>query len=364
MPNSLWSTETLSPVTNIPKAVLNSTDGEKIHNENKAKLITSWLWPQSKPMDFSNPNIELANLGYTKFYTGKNADLYIVPWIDPIRILMLRTDRTSVFNIPLDLEVKWKGEVQTQISKFGAKFAEEHWIKTAYFPLNDIIPQSLRDRCQITELCTPVEIEIDWEKQGLELIFRNYITGSLWKAYTKWGNPYWIELPQWLQEWNDIRINGKAVFTPTDKTKDDNPLNSQMVEDSLKAIGYGDIVPRLQQLFAEFSKFCYERGYILVDTKFEVFKNSIWEWVIGDEMLTPESSRFIKRSDFESGKYISADKQYIRELGKQFGWEQKWQELKTQNEGVKFLSVSHEVTDDMRNKVVQGYTDIWKALTS
>lgn len=341
-----------------------STDEGVIHVKNKEALLVPWLWPESKKLDYSWADVELTKLGYTKFYTGKNADIYIVPHSEPLQILMLRTDRTSVFNIPLDLQIEGKWEIQTQVSKLGALFAEKHGVKTAYFPLNEDIPQCLKNRCQITELCAPIEIEINGEKRGLELIFRNKITGTLWKSHVKWENPYGIQLPKWLNEWDDIRGDEKARFTPTDKTKDDNPLNSQTVEESLQAIGYGDIVPKLQQLFAEFTEFCYKRGYVLVDTKFEVFKNSKWEWVIWDEMLTPESSRFIKKDDFEAGNYISADKQYIRELGKRFGWEKKWQELKATDENAKLLLVSHQVDEEMRGKVIQGYTDILTVLRS
>ena len=100
-----------------------------------------------------------------------------------------------------------------------------------------------------------------------------------------------------------------ALFTPTTKDKNDTPIKSEVVRKQCP-----EIIESLQKLFKEFTDFCYERGYVIVDTKFEVFINSRGEWALGDEILTPESSRFIKREDFEAGKYVSADKQIIRNL--------------------------------------------------
>lgn len=105
-----------------------------------------------------------------------------------------------------------------------------------------------------------------------------------------------------LSKWDDIRVDGLARFTPTDKTKSDNPIPAHIVEKGLKDAGYEDIIPKLQALFAEFTAFALERGYVVIDTKFEVFINSKGEWILGDEILTPESSRFIKIADFEAAK--------------------------------------------------------------
>ncbi len=322
--------------------------------ESVETLIASWLWPAGKQMNRTRGDSALELLGYVRFYTGKNADLYIIPDKNPIQILMVRTDRTSVFNIPLDLEIEGKWAIQNQISIQGATFAERHGIKTAMRPLPSNIPTELKDRSQAIELCKQLEVEIGGKMEWMELIFRNYITGSLYKAYAKWKNPYETNLPEWLIEWSDIRDEyGNAHFTPTDKTKDDNPIPSHIVQTA-----YPEIVQSLQILFKQFTDFAYVRGYVLVDTKFEVFINSEWEWILGDEILTPESSRFILRKDFEAGIYISADKQFIRELGKKFLWEKKWNELKDQNPELTELKVSHEISQADKNIVLAWYKGI------
>lgn len=318
------------------------------------RLHTSWLWPTRKAMNFVRGDEGLESLGYVRFYVGKNADLYIIPKTEPIQILMVRTDRKSVFNIPLDLEIEWSWEIQNQISLLGAKFAEIHGIPTAVREIPENIPQELRLRCQAIELCRQLEVEVGGQQQGMELIFRNYITGSLLEKHQKWENPYEISLPEWLKEWDDIcDTYGNAAFTPTDKTKDDNPIPSRIVREA-----YPEIVEKLQTLFREFTEFAYHAGYVIVDTKFEVFMNAKWEWVIGDEILTPESSRFIKREDFEAGRYISADKQFIRELGKKFEWKVQWAYLKAENPEATFLPIGDNVTEADKATVLAGYQDI------
>lgn len=183
-------------------------------------------------------------------------------------------------------------------------------------------------------------------------------TELLDKFFEAAKNPYQLDLPTNLKEWDDIRNkDGIATFTPTDKTKKDNPIPSHIVEKARP-----EIVTKLGQLFKEFTEFAYEKGYVLVDTKFEVFMNSQGQWCLGDEILTPESSRFIKVEDFNAGKYISADKQFIRELGHQFGWEKRWAELLASNPDATFLPVAHEVTEDDKTKVIAGYTSIQDAM--
>lgn len=352
------SPETSSSINKSVSNILSTSHETTERDKSLQSLIESGLWPQEKTINSDLGNPELEALGYVHFYTGKNADLYIIPNTDPIQILMIRTDRTSVFNIPLDLEIEWKWIVQNQISIQWANFAERYGIKTAMRSLPENIPTILRGRSQAIELCKQLEIEIDGKTEWMELIFRNYITGSLYKMYAKWENPYKTTLPAGLTEWADIRDEkGNAHFTPTDKTKDDNPIPSHIVEDA-----YPEIVKALQNLFQKFTEFADFHGYVLIDTKFEVFINSRWEWILGDEILTPESSRFILRENFNAGIYTSADKQYIRELGKKFWWEEKWKQLKSQNPQAQELKVSQEVTQKDKNTLLEWYTKIQNAL--
>lgn len=325
----------------------------------KKELFDSWLWPKEKTMTLEKGDEELEKLWYELFYRWKNADLYIVPNTDPIQVLMLRSDRTSVFDIKLDLEIEGKGEIQTQISKLWAKFAEDRWMQTCFTDLPSNIPEELQDRCQTMELCKPLTMEVDGEEKGLELIFRNYNAGSLFNKFYKKGieNPYGVELPEGMEEWEKFP---EPIFTPTTKDAQDTPVNSDMVRER-----FPDLIAKLEKLFAEFTAFIYERGYVVVDTKVEVFLNAQGEPVLGDEIFTPESSRFIKVEDFEAGRFISADKQIIRNLWKEFGWEKRLQEIIDDNPNAdRFLKVSHEVTPDKRKELLDWYGDIHRAMAA
>jgi phosphoribosylaminoimidazole-succinocarboxamide synthase len=310
-------------------------------------IIALGLWPESKRTTSLKGINELEDLGYNLFYIGKNADLYTCPG-DEAKVLLVRSDRCSVFDIPLNLEIEGKGVSQTAISNNGAKFAKNLGIRTAI--LDETIEESLAiaPRCQLMELCKPLEAKIDDEIVQFELIFRNYLTGSLFEATQNGNDPYGLNLPKELKEWSKFE---NPLFTPTTKGVKDIPLNSQKVREL-----FPEIVTSLENLFKEFTQFAYNNGIIVVDTKLEVFVNSKGEWVLGDEVLTPESSRFISKEDFDAQNYISMDKQILRDFGKSQNWKEKAKDLKS---GEK-LEVN--VPQEIKDKILSGYTTILERL--
>jgi phosphoribosylaminoimidazole-succinocarboxamide synthase len=306
------------------------------------------LWPESKKTTSQKGISELEELGYNLFYIGKNADLYTCPGDDP-KVLLVRSDRTSVFDIPLNLEIETKGIIQTAISNNGAKFAKESGIRTAI--LLETIDQSLAiaPRCQLMELCKPLEANIDGDVVQFEFIFRNYLTGSLYEACQNGKDPYGLELSSDLPQWHKFEM---PIFTPTTKGIKDEPLNSVNVREQ-----FPEIISSLENLFKEFTAFAQSNGIVVVDTKFEIFVNSDGKWVLGDEVLTPESSRFIALEDFQKGEYISMDKQILRNFAKENSWKEKAKELKA---GEK-LNV--EVPDSIKNEILKGYKTIFERLS-
>ena len=313
-----------------------------------SEIVALGLWPDSKKTTSQKGISELEDLGYNLFYIGKNADLYTCPGVDA-KVLLVRSDRCSVFDIPLNLEIEGKGVSQTAISNNGAEFAKEAGIRTAI--LSEKIDQSLAiaPRCQLMELCKPLEAEIDGEVVQFELIFRNYLTGSLFEATQKGQDPYGLNLPSDLKEWSKFE---KPLFTPTTKGVKDIPLNSQKVRET-----FPEIISSLEKLFKDFTEFAQENGIIVVDTKLEVFVNSKGEWILGDEILTPESSRFISKEDFDKQNYISMDKQILRDFGKAQNWKEQAKELKA---GQK-LEVN--VPQEIKDKILSGYTTILNRLS-
>lgn len=315
---------------------------------NISEITKLGLWPDSKKTTTQKGIPELEELGYNLFYIGKNADLYTCIG-DEAKVLLVRSDRCSVFDIPLNLLIDGKGVSQTTISNNGAQFAKEAGIRTAI--LSETVDQSLAiaPRCQLMELCKPLEAEIDGDVVQFELIFRNYLTGSLFDACQNGNDPYGLNLPSGLEQWHKFET---PIFTPTTKGIKDEPLNSQKVREL-----FPQIVSSLEKLFKDFTAFAYERGIIVVDTKFEIFVNSKNEWVLGDEVLTPESSRFISKEDFDAQNYISMDKQILRDFGKADNWKEKAKSLKS---GEK-LDVN--VPQEIKDKILSGYTTILNRLS-
>ncbi|MGB1226315.1 MAG: phosphoribosylaminoimidazolesuccinocarboxamide synthase [Poseidonibacter sp.] len=315
---------------------------------NISEIIALGLWPQSKKTTSEKGISELEELGYNLFYIGKNADLYTCPGKDA-KVLLVRSDRCSVFDIPLNLEIEGKGVSQTAISNSGAAFAREAGIATAI--LSEQVDQSLSvaPRCQLMELCKPLEAEIDGEVVQFEFIFRNYLTGSLYEACQNGNDPYGLDLGKDLEQWHKFET---PIFTPTTKGVKDIPLNTAKVREV-----FPDIISSLEKLFKDFTQFALDNGIVIVDTKFEAFVNANGDWILGDEILTPESSRFIAKEDFDKGAFISMDKQILRDFGKENNWKEK---AKTLNAGEK-LEV--EVPDSIKNTILAGYSRIHKSLS-
>ncbi len=314
---------------------------------NISEIVALGLWPESKKTTDKKGIPELENLGYNLFYIGKNADLYTCPGNEP-KVLLVRSDRCSVFDIPLNLEIEGKGIYQTSISNNGAEFAKKSGIKTAI--LDEKIDDSLAisPRCQVMELCKPLEAEIDGDIVQFEFIFRNYLTGSLYEACQNGKDPYGLELAPNLKQWHKFET---PIFTPTTKGVKDEPLNSAEVRKS-----FPEIISSLEKLFKDFTVFAEENGIIVVDTKFEIFINSKGEWVLGDEVLTPESSRFIAKKDFEAQNYISMDKQILRNFAKDNSWKEQAKSLEA---GQKLDVI---VPDSIKNEILSGYSTIQNSL--
>lgn len=298
-------------------------------------LLETGLWPVNKEMTSKKGLSELEELGYNLFYEGKNADLYVKD--KSTAVLMVRTDRTSVFDVPLSDIIEGKGRIQNMISNLGYDFAESRGLKTLRLEMPNEIPENIAEKSQYVQLAKALSIELpDIGETGLELIFRNYLTGSLYKLYKNGEDPYGLNLPEGLEEWHKF---DKPIFTPTTKGVIDEPLNYKMVESE-----HPEIVEHLEKLFIAYSKFAEKRGIILVDTKFEIFGDRL-----GDEILTPESSRFILKTDIEQGKYISMDKQILRDWFKSEGY------LDTATKG-ELLNV--EIPQSIKNAIIVNYQDI------
>ena len=142
----------------------------------------------------------------------------------------------------------------------------------------------------------------------VEFIFRSRMAGSLWKDYYQKGlpNPYGLELPSGLQLMSPFE---ETVFTPTDKSETDDPLNASEVMQR-----YPDAYRLALKAYETGRAFAAQRGIEIIDGKFEVGIDSSGQVVLGDECLTPDSCRFVRADRIVIGQEPPwLDKQYLRE---------------------------------------------------
>ena len=229
-------------------------------------------------------------------------------------LIMVATDRISCFDVILHNEVTNKGKVLTQMSKF-------------WFDLTkDIIPNHMIsvDVKDMPEFFQQEKFEgksMMLEMLPIECIVRGYITGSGWASYQKTGKVCGIELPEGLKESDKLP---EPIYTPSTKAEigdhDENISYEQSVDHLEKYFpGKGkEYADKLREytiaLYKKCAEYALEKGIIIADTKFEFGLDENGNIVLGDEMLTPDSSRFWPAQGYEAGhSQPSFDKQFARD---------------------------------------------------
>ena len=245
--------------------------------------------------------------GWTHLRTGKVRDLYTN---DLGNILLVASDRISAFDCVMPTHIPGKGAVLTQLSLFWfdllADIVPNHIISTD-------VPEIVEDRAVIV---APLEMF------AIECVARGYLTGSGWSEYQNNSKVCGNELPSGLLDCSQLPT---SIFTPATKADiGDHDINIDFNQ-AAKNIGQSDaeslreLTLKLYDTAAEFSK---SRGIILADTKFEFGRNSTGQIVLGDEALTPDSSRFWDQSTWApGGAQPSFDKQYLRDYLVASGWD-------------------------------------------
>lgn len=232
-------------------------------------------------------------------------------------LIMVATDRISAFDHILKNKIVGKGKILTQMSKFWFDFTKD-------IVPNDLISIDVKDMPEFFQteefegrstMCKKLEM------LPIECIVRGYITGSGWASYQKTGKVCGIELPEGLQESQQLP---EPLFTPSTKAElgdhDENISYEQCVEVLEKQYpGKGQqyaeaIRDNTIALYKKCAEYAREHGIIIADTKFEFGLDENGQVVIGDEMLTPDSSRFWPLEGYEPGKsQPSYDKQFVRD---------------------------------------------------
>ena len=227
-------------------------------------------------------------------------------------LLIVASDRISTYDVVHPTPIPDKGSVLTGLSTFWfertAGIVRNHVIS-----VTDGVPEEARGRGMVVRKL---------EMLSVECVVRGYITGSGWKDYQATGKVSGHTLPEGLQESDRLP---EPLFTPSTKAEvgHDEAIDFEgavaLVGDRALAERVRDVSIALYEYAAEHAR---ANGIILADTKFELGLDADGELTIGDEMCTPDSSRFWPADQYEPGRgQPSFDKQYVRDWASSTGWD-------------------------------------------
>jgi phosphoribosylaminoimidazole-succinocarboxamide synthase len=227
-------------------------------------------------------------------------------------LLMVASDRISTYDAVHPTPIPDKGKVLTGLSVFWfqktAQIVANHMISAT-----DGVPAEARGRALVVRRL---------EMLPVECVVRGHITGSGWKDYQATGTVSGIALPAGLRESERLP---EPIFTPSTKA-DEGHDEAIDFERAVELVGDRALMERVRdasiELYSFASEHARERGVILADTKFELGLDERGELILGDEVLTPDSSRYWPAEGFEVGRsQPSFDKQYVRNWAAGSGWD-------------------------------------------
>jgi phosphoribosylaminoimidazole-succinocarboxamide synthase len=234
--------------------------------------------------------------------SGKVREIYA---LDDERLLLVASDRISTFDVVLPTPIPDKGRVLTGLSAF--------WFART----GDIVPNHL------------LEVQPDGrsmvcrrlEMLPIECVVRGYLAGSGWKDYTESGAISGHVLPAGLRESERLP---EPIFTPATKATEghDENIDEEQAAALCGADRYRAAKEASLALYRYARAYAEARGIILADTKFELGVAPDGVLVLGDEALTPDSSRFWPAAGYETGRaQPSFDKQFVRDWCEETGWD-------------------------------------------
>ncbi len=264
-------------------------------------------------------------------------------------IIMVATDRISAFDVILKNKIVNKGAILTQMSKFWFDFTKDiipnHMIS---IDVNDM-PEFFRKEEYTGNSMKCKKLEM----LPIECIVRGYITGTGWASYKENGTVCGIKLPEGLVESDQLP---EPIYTPTTKADlgdHDEHVTFEETVDILekKFPGRGEELAKALRdntiaIYKKCAAYARERGIIIADTKFEFGLDEQGNLVLGDEVLTPDSSRFWPVEGYEPGKsQPSFDKQFVRD----------WLKANPDSD--------YLLPDDVIEKTIEKYKEAFELLT-
>jgi phosphoribosylaminoimidazole-succinocarboxamide synthase len=240
---------------------------------------------------------------------GKVRDIYEA---DEDRLLLVASDRISTYDVVHPTPIPDKGKVLTGLTAF--------WLdRTADICPNHLVsytdvPAEHSGRAMLVERLEMVPVEC---------VVRGYITGSGWKDYRATGAVCGIDLPDGLRESEQLP---EPIFTPATKAEIGDHDENVDFDRAAEIVGDRELLEELRRLsiaiYERGAAHARERGILLADTKLEFGRRPDGTVVLGDEVLTPDSSRFWPADGYEPGRgQPSFDKQYVRDWASGSGWD-------------------------------------------
>jgi len=241
--------------------------------------------------------------------SGKVRDIYEM---GNEQLLLVASDRISTYDVVHPTPIPDKGRVLTGLSTFWFEHTGDivanHLISVA-----DGVPEEVRGRGMLVEKLRMLPIEC---------VVRGYLSGSGWKDYQRTGAVCGVQLPGGLHESDRLPA---PIFTPATKAQEGHDENIDF-EGAVQLIGDRSLAERVRDvslaLYEHAAEHARARGIILADTKFELGLSRDGELSLGDEVCTPDSSRFWPTDQYEPGRsQPSFDKQFVRDWASTTGWD-------------------------------------------
>jgi phosphoribosylaminoimidazole-succinocarboxamide synthase len=226
---------------------------------------------------------------------------------------MVASDRISTFDAVHPTPIPGKGQVLTGMSVFWFALTSEI-VPNHLISVTDGVPQEVRGRAMVVQRLAMLPVEC---------VVRGYLSGSGWNDYRASGAVCGIELPAGLRESEQLP---EPLFTPATKAEIGDHDENIDFEGVVAALGDRELAQRVRDVsiavYLRAAEHARERGIILADTKFEFGLAPDGALVLGDEVLTPDSSRFWPVEGYEPGRsQPSFDKQPVRDWATDSGWD-------------------------------------------
>ncbi len=248
------------------------------------------------------------------FKRGKVRDIYDLG----DKFLIVSTDRISCFDVVLPTVIPEKGRVLTALSDFWFNFTKDIVANHLVTVKIDELPEELlkykeilNGRSMLVKKAKPIPVEC---------VVRGYLSGSGWKEYQRSQSICGIKLPKGLRESDRLP---QPIFTPATKEEAGHDINvtQEYIEDAIGKDITGKLKDISLQIYKKASQYAQDRGIIIADTKFE-FGLDNEKVILIDEVLTPDSSRFWPKEEYQPGRaQPSFDKQFVRDYLESLDWD-------------------------------------------